>query len=61
VVLDLDPGMAVGDIGWEPEQTLGVLTRTRTSAWNDDHKLRWGALDAISASELVRTMESLRA
>ncbi|ARU05184.1 hypothetical protein CCO03_11230 [Comamonas serinivorans] len=60
ISLDLDPGMAVGDISWEPEQKLGEVTRTRTNGWSDNHRMTWADLDAIAASELIRALESLR-
>ena len=58
--LDLDPGMVVGDINWEPEQKLGVLTLGKIGRWDNSGDMPWGQLDAVSASELIRTMESLR-
>jgi hypothetical protein len=59
ISLNLDPGMVVGDIGWEPEQKLGEVTLAESAHWNGE-EAQWATVDAITASELVRSIEGLR-
>ena len=62
IELNFDPGIIVGMVDEEPEQTLGELSYGNTSRWggiSKDDQLVWGGLDAISASELIRDMEAL--
>ena len=57
--LSLDPGMSVGDIGWEPVQKLGEVTLFASLSWQADERA-WSRVDEIAASELIRSLESLR-
>jgi len=61
--LTLEPGIFVGMVDENPEQTLGEVTlgRPYRSGWGRDEELsQLGALDPIAASELIRDMERLR-
>ena len=57
--LSLDPGMVVGDIGWEPLQKLGEVTLFASVSWQADERT-WSRVDEIEASELIRSLEGLR-
>lgn len=62
IELHLDPGIIVGMVDEYPEQELGEVQVGKPSAWGDmDNPEAIGRLDAISASELIRDMEGLRA
>lgn len=63
VVIDLAPGIVVGEPDMMPEQTLvAVWLSDVAPAWATPHDGRFPflQLDAITASELVRDLESLR-
>ena len=57
---DLDPGTVVGDINFEPEQTLGELSLRQGSHWDKESLRPFSQLDPIVASELIRDLEGLR-
>ncbi|RSZ45749.1 MULTISPECIES: DUF4132 domain-containing protein [unclassified Variovorax] len=62
IELYLDPGIIVGMVDEYPEQQLGEVQVGKPSGWGnmqDAEKLN--QLDPISASELIRDMEGLRA
>ncbi|MGJ7532730.1 MULTISPECIES: WGR and DUF4132 domain-containing protein [unclassified Variovorax] len=62
IELYLDPGIIVGMVDEYPEQQLGEVQVGKPSGWGnmqDAEKLH--QLDPISASELIRDMEGLRA
>ena len=59
VELDLDPGTVVGDINYEPKQKLGPLVLRRPNTWGEDGRRRWGELDPILASEVLRDIDRL--
>lgn len=59
VHLDLDPGTVVGDIQYEPKQKLGALELRRPNSWGDQGRRRWGELDAVIASEVLRDIDRL--
>lgn len=59
VHLDLDPGTVVGDIQYEPKQTLGALELRRPHSWGEQGRRRWGELDPVLASEILRDIERL--
>ncbi len=62
IELSLDPGIIVGMVDEYPEQTLGQVQVGKPSAWGDMNDAETlDKLDAISASELIRDMEGLRA
>ena len=62
IELHLDPGIIVGMVDEYPEQELGEVQVGKPSAWGDmQNPEAIGRLDAISASELIRDMEGLRA
>jgi predicted DNA-binding WGR domain protein len=59
--LELDPGIFVGMIDENPEQTLGEITLGIGYRWGANANLStFGTLDPIEASELIRDMERLR-
>jgi predicted DNA-binding WGR domain protein len=60
IVLGFEPGFIVGDLSFEPEQTLGVVTIEAEGSWDQKGSKPLGALDAVVASELLRDLESLR-
>ncbi|ARU04871.1 hypothetical protein CCO03_09440 [Comamonas serinivorans] len=58
-----EPGITVGMVDEEPEQTLHAVTYGLPGPWGeqrDEDKRNWSELDAISISELIRDMEALR-
>ncbi len=59
VELNLDPGTVVGDISYEPKQKLGPLVLRRPNTWGEDGRRRWGELDPILASEVLRDIDRL--
>ncbi|MFC5749112.1 DUF4132 domain-containing protein [Actinomadura rugatobispora] len=61
VVIDLDPGIAVGAIDVFPEQTLRrVMIGTRSFAFgSEEGDRRFGELDSVTASELLATLTDL--
>lgn len=62
IELSLDPGIIVGMVDEYPEQTLGQVQVGKPSGWGDMQDAEaLHQLDAISASELIRDMEGLRA
>ncbi|MBX3251289.1 MAG: DUF4132 domain-containing protein, partial [Myxococcales bacterium] len=59
-VLELDPGMVVGDLGMFPEQTLKTVYLSRTGyEWRRERLSELREIPAIAASELLRDLESL--
>ncbi|XDF34541.1 DUF4132 domain-containing protein [Paracidovorax avenae] len=62
IELHLDPGIIVGMVDEYPEQELGDVQVGKPTAWGEMQNAEpIGRLDPISASELVRDMEGLRA
>jgi len=62
IELHLDPGIIVGMVDEYPEQELGEVQVGKPSAWGELQNAEpIGRLDAISASELIRDLEGLRA
>lgn len=62
IELNLDPGIIVGMVDEYPEQTLQEVSVGTPSAWGAvGTEETFTHLDPISASELIRDMESLRA
>jgi predicted DNA-binding WGR domain protein len=62
IELSLDPGIIVGMVDEYPEQTLGQVQVGKPSGWGDMCDAEaLHQLDPISASELIRDMEGLRA
>lgn len=62
IELSLDPGIIVGMVDEYPEQTLGQVQVGKPSGWGDMRDAETlNKLDPISASELIRDMEGLRA
>ncbi|MBE8525844.1 DUF4132 domain-containing protein [Amycolatopsis sp. H6(2020)] len=62
VVVDLDPGIAVGDVTWEPEQVLGTIWLDDTGGghWRRSGSARpFGDLDPVTASEVLADLEGL--
>ncbi|QWF18231.1 DUF4132 domain-containing protein [Lysobacter capsici] len=62
IELTLDPGIIVGMVDEYPEQTLQEVQIGKPSSWgNMQTAERLSGLDPISASELIRDLEALRA
>lgn len=62
IELYLDPGIIVGMVDEYPEQALGEVKVGPPGSWGEIQLPEvFSALDAISASELIRDMEALRA
>jgi hypothetical protein len=62
IELYLDPGIIVGMVDEYPEQELGEVQVGKPSGWgNMQNAETLNQLDPISASELIRDMEGLRA
>ncbi|SFD45730.1 DUF4132 domain-containing protein [Paracidovorax konjaci] len=62
IELHLDPGIIVGMVDEYPEQELGEVQVGKPSTWGELQDAEpIGRLDPISASELIRDMEGLRA
>ncbi|PYC64876.1 molybdate metabolism regulator [Micromonospora arborensis] len=61
MVIDLDPGIAVGAIDVFPEQTLNMIwvSRTRDSYWRTKPELRIGDLDQVTISEIIRELREV--
>ena len=61
VIVDLDPGIIAGDAMEWPEQTItGVWLNEGPADWgNSQGNLPFGALDDITASEMLRDLEGL--
>ena len=61
IELYLDPGIIVGMVDEYPEQELGEVKMGPPGAWGEIQSPEpFSALDAISASELIRDLEALR-
>lgn len=62
IELYLDPGIIVGMVDEYPEQELGEIKVGPPGSWGEIQQPEaFSALDAISASELIRDLEALRA
>jgi len=61
IELPLEPGIIVGLVDEDPEQTLGALEVGKPHAWGGGMQSAqtWGTLDAIVVSELIRDMQML--
>ena len=60
IVVNLDPGIAVGVVTMFENQTLsGVWFNDRGSEWRRDGARRFGELDPITASEVLTELTSL--
>jgi len=59
VQLELDPGTVVGEINYEPKQTLGSLQLRVANSWDDAGRRRFGVLDPVARSELLRDLDRL--
>jgi hypothetical protein len=57
--LELDPGTVVGDISYEPKQTLGILSLRVADSWDDVGRRHFCELDAVARSELLRDIDRL--
>jgi len=64
IMLDLEPGIYTGMIAESPEQKLGaaILVGSERGYWGNSTKgdQAFGTLDAITFSELVRDLESMK-
>ncbi len=61
VVVALDPGVYAGSAADSPDQTIGEiwLNSRPSGAWRRTGDLRFGELDAVTASELLRDLREL--
>lgn len=59
VDLELDPGTTVGDISYEPQQTLPAITLRTTGTWDQHGLVAFERLHPIVASEVLRDVEFL--
>jgi predicted DNA-binding WGR domain protein len=59
VQIELDPGTIVGDINYEPKQTLGALVLRQANTWDTDGVRPFSSLDPITRSELLRDLDRL--
>lgn len=57
--LQLDPGMAVGYLDMEPEQTIPMILVRRRGTWDDSGLAKLASLDAILVSEILRDADLL--
>jgi predicted DNA-binding WGR domain protein len=57
--IELDPGTVVGDIQYEPKQTLGALTLRRSGSWDAAGLRPFSSLSAVARSELLRDLDRL--
>jgi predicted DNA-binding WGR domain protein len=57
--IDLEPGTIVGDINYEPKQTLGLLTLRKAGTWNEGGMCAFATLNPIARSELLRDLDRL--
>jgi hypothetical protein len=61
VVLDLDPGFIIGDLTYFDEQKVESvwLCSHAGGGWGGSGELRFGQLDAVTASEILRDLTTL--
>jgi hypothetical protein len=59
VDLELEPGTTVGDISYEPKQTLPSITLRTVGTWDQNGLVEFGHLHPIVASEVLRDVEFL--
>ncbi|MGQ0798551.1 MAG: WGR and DUF4132 domain-containing protein [Pseudomarimonas sp.] len=59
VQLELEPGTVVGEINYEPKQTLGALSLRIANSWDDAGRRCFRELDAVARSELLRDLDRL--
>ncbi len=55
--LQLDPGMVVGDLSFEPKQRFPALLLRRRGTWGADGQVPFAQLSAVALSELLRDLE----
>jgi hypothetical protein len=58
--LHLDPGIWTGMVAENPEQTLETVTISKRNSWYTQDGEKFSALDAITASEIIRAIEELK-
>lgn len=57
--IQLEPGTVVGEIHYEPKQTLGVLSLQLAGTWDERGKRRFADLSPVVRSELLRDLDRL--
>lgn len=57
--LQLDPGMAVGYVDMEPEQTIPTILVRRQGTWDNNGLVSLASLDAVTVSEILRDADLL--
>ena len=59
VDLELEPGTIVGDLSYEPKQTLPAITLRKAGSWAKDGLVPFAQLHPIVASEVLRDIDLL--
>lgn len=59
VQLELDPGMVVGDLSFEPKQHIPRIVLRKCGTWDQDGRIAFDRLSPILASEVLRDAELL--
>lgn len=57
--LELDPGTVVGDLSYEPRQSLPAITLRKAGSWDQEGLVPFGRLHPILASEVLRDIDLL--
>lgn len=60
VQLDLDPGLSIGDLTYEPKQRLSGIVLRKTGTWDTDGLVNFERMDPIIASEVLRDVALLK-
>jgi len=61
VELNIEPGTVVGDLSFEPEQTIPSILIRRTGTWDKNGLVNIAELDPIIVSEIIRDGDLLAA
>jgi hypothetical protein len=59
VDLELEPGTVVGDLSFEPKQSLPAITLRKVGSWDKEGLVHFGRLHPILASEVLRDIDLL--
>ncbi|GGM08901.1 DUF4132 domain-containing protein [Dactylosporangium sucinum] len=61
LVLDIEPGIVVGEITMMPDQQLGgvYIRGAGESAWSREHRHRLDGLDPVTMSEIIRDLREV--
>jgi hypothetical protein len=61
VELNMEPGLVVGDLSFEPEQTIPSITVRRQGTWDNNGLVNIAQLDPVWVSEIIRDGDLLAA